>query len=959
MAKKKYTGTVTLRTARPRSRRLRELGIGGAVTISTTAGGSSSEGGGSLDYASEAGHAAEADHATSADTAQNLAQDSTDWQTIDQKDAEMLESAKQYADGNFLSKTEADSAAGEITFLNGLKLGLQKLWGITKDGVATLANLVTQALRVNGSATVTGTMTSNRVTTNAISTGSLEASGNIGCGGRVDAGGEIHSEEKVSAPLGEFANANVGNTLTTQNLKVTGLAEFLELVIDKLRAAGGAQLYTPADGFKVEAVTRFAHDGGYRRRLWWRATDGVKKSRNMWKAGDQAICMNFNAVDSAGTYQDVSNRWFWAVVAWPDTVTNTTPAWDSTNPEWAAGKPNPYEQTDWHLIDLYCGATADALPDQDADGKDLWTGDIFNVAPGDEVAMLGHRRRGSEDEDELKRRQAAVYLSAYSSYDSELTPPFLAFYRGIDDFTLASHRTTYMDAVGSKFYGDFYASSDREGLAGLLSTLEVGLNGIRAEVKSLHVSRNMLLNAEFLDATNGLPRLWDEWNNTGTAYTRSVHAVPGEKWQRLYIRPTAQYQGIIQTSADVNAATTGEGKYSKDLKHGGYYAMSFYAYRDGSASSRADCIVHFRKVNADGTYSGINPAQASSEFTLTTAWKRYWFAFQVLPTSDIDLEGYGFGVMLGCAHGSVPSNEQLNFSRPQLEEITQAQYEAWVADNSKEIVTAWRRGEETAEAMSSRIEQMAERIDMAVYKDEAEVVGMHMDGANSHLDFVANKTGFFGTDGKEYIKWGVKDGIPYLIFLDGDGNERYNLGYTGLIEIIQNTRPQSWTTLNYIGSDSHHAFFSDGDTIQASELKSITGDACFQYNEAYTLDGQGIPIYSPSGGYRPFYNGNVYRNNTMDASAVPTGQLITAGWRFEVVKRTSETTAGGTTTVTVLYDLFYIGTGTSGGHSYTIKTHVRKVRGEYITTGSMTEDYLYYEDESGLRSDTLVLPTRT
>lgn len=489
MAKKKYTGTVTLRTARPRSRRLRELGIGGAVTISTTAGDSSSEGGGNSDYASEAGHAAEADHATSADTAQNLAQDSTDWQTIAQKDAETLESAKQYADGNFLSKTEADSAAGEITFLDGLKLGLQKLWGITKDGVATLANLVTQALRVNGSATVTGTMTSNRVTTNAISTGSLEASGDIGCGGRVDAGGEIHSEEKVSAPLGEFANANVGNTLTTKNLKVMGLAELFELVIDKLRAAGGAQLYTPADGFKVEAVTRFAYGGGYRRRLWWRATDGVKKSRNMWKAGDQAICMNFNAVDSAGTYQDVSNRWFWAVVAWCYTEKNTTPTWDNTNPEYVKAKaelpdtnavpPNPYEVTDWHLIDLYCGAAADSPADQDGDGKDLWTGDIFNVAPGDEVAMLGHRRRGSEDDGELKRRQAAAYLSAYSSYDSELTPPFLAFYRGIDDFTLASHRTTYMDAVGSSFVGNFLSQSGDD-LNNAVISLKSGLENVIA-----------------------------------------------------------------------------------------------------------------------------------------------------------------------------------------------------------------------------------------------------------------------------------------------------------------------------------------------------------------------------------------------------------------------------------------------------------------------------------------------
>lgn len=46
----------------------------------------------------------------------------------------------------------------------------------------------------------------------------------------------------------------VSENITTHNLEVTGLAHFFELIIDRIKAAGGAVLFTPADGFKVEEV---------------------------------------------------------------------------------------------------------------------------------------------------------------------------------------------------------------------------------------------------------------------------------------------------------------------------------------------------------------------------------------------------------------------------------------------------------------------------------------------------------------------------------------------------------------------------------------------------------------------------------------------------------------------------------------------------------------------------------
>lgn len=67
--------------------------------------------------------------------------------------------------------------------------------------------------------------------------------------------------------------------------------------------------------------------------------------------------------------------------------------------------------------------------------------------------MLGYR--GTDD----KKRQSAIYISAYTSLDKGLTAPLLAQYQGINDFNLESHRKSYFDAVGAKFVGNFEVSN--------------------------------------------------------------------------------------------------------------------------------------------------------------------------------------------------------------------------------------------------------------------------------------------------------------------------------------------------------------------------------------------------------------------------------------------------------------------------------------------------------------------
>ena len=208
-------------------------------------------------------------------------------------------------------------------------------------------------------------------------------------------------------------NINNSDTIKTKNLEVTGLAHFFQLVIDRIKAAGGAILLTPADGFETALVEEDA--SGYT--LYFHAKDGEKQISNMWEVNDQAICQTFNA--STGTSYNVSNTYYWAL------VTEVS--------EQAVEKTVSGNTEEYHYIKL---------------SKSVYDGEL-NPKVGDEIAMLGSRN--NEDQ----QRQSAIYMAAYTSLDQGLTAPCFAEYKGINDFSLSSHRHSYIDATGASFTGDF------------------------------------------------------------------------------------------------------------------------------------------------------------------------------------------------------------------------------------------------------------------------------------------------------------------------------------------------------------------------------------------------------------------------------------------------------------------------------------------------------------------------
>jgi len=82
-----------------------------------------------------------------------------------------------------------------------------------------------------------------------------------------DAAFNKNIEVKGQSNLTNVTSTNITNsdTIKTKNLEVTGSAHFFELIIDKIKAAGGAVLFTPANGFKVDIVESVTD--GYK--LYW------------------------------------------------------------------------------------------------------------------------------------------------------------------------------------------------------------------------------------------------------------------------------------------------------------------------------------------------------------------------------------------------------------------------------------------------------------------------------------------------------------------------------------------------------------------------------------------------------------------------------------------------------------------------------------------------------------------
>ena len=219
--------------------------------------------------------------------------------------------------------------------------------------------------------------------------------------------------------------------------------------------------------------------------------------------------------------------------------------------------------------------------------------------------------------------------------------------------------------------------------------------------------------------------LWGEWNGTGgTVVAPKVQEIRIDGvngWKYLHVEPDEMFQGIIQDSS-----VRSDGEWKGVLQHGAWYVLSFYARGLGRSDGLLDLVKrngqHIEQPQPSLVVEIVDSCHAD-------AWNRYQTQpFQAIPSrsTDYDVEhGYGFSLMLGCAHYSqdpnyhVPS-EVIEIARPQLEEGRSA--------------SDWRRGEENPELVATRFEQTAQKMELAVYRDGVKRSGMKIDEDGVELD---------------------------------------------------------------------------------------------------------------------------------------------------------------------------------------------------------------------------------
>lgn len=229
----------------------------------------------------------------------------------------------------------------------------------------------------------------------------------------------------------------VSERISVKDLDVTGSAHFFELVIDKIRSAGGQMIFSSGDGFTVDKV-EFSGSSYY---LYWRADDGEKAISNNMQVDDLIVCRNFNEVE-IGTYTNVKNKYYWCPIVHT-----------STQPELKDG-------LYYHYVVIN--------PTLPHDGT-------INPEIGDEISMLGNLTDTS--------RQSAIYIAAgEASLDSGLQTPLFAQYQGINGsyWDLKHFRKSFFDRTNATFVGNFTVTTS-DGVKDIKDYIDDEINGVSIE----------------------------------------------------------------------------------------------------------------------------------------------------------------------------------------------------------------------------------------------------------------------------------------------------------------------------------------------------------------------------------------------------------------------------------------------------------------------------------------------
>ena len=593
----------------------------------STRGGRSFFGGGGSGGGGRVNYADNAGHADSADLAteaEKLTSDSTDWQKILRKDI-------------------TDTAAEIITFAKGIvstlvskfkagiKIGASDQFEIDASGNATLHDINAGGdVDVDGDATVDGDLFLGGHLSGTTAAFTDITANNIG-----------NQNNRVTQIYATGINAI--NTVT-ENLNVTKEAHFTKLVVDELLSNKGALITSCAN-----CVAEVVVDNDTYFDVYFSAVDRDGNAvSNPWLMADQALCLTFDGL-SAGTFANVKNRYYWRVVTRVDS--NIT-----------------YNGKTYHHIRL-------------ANTSGMYDGSTTPAA-GDNIVQLGYRGTVSGNE----YRKSATILSSYPTMDAGVTPPSLAFYKGINDFSLSTHRYTFIDGLSNEFIGNF----------------------------------KILVNGSYTNLTTVLATV-DGLVSTVTKTVRGKNLIPTEGWSNVYgdLLPVANFEPTEQMLDNGNDDVI----YSPVIYlPAGTYCFScycaltsleLYVYASSSPEVRADFMTVIDDVFLDQTVDGDRYTPAGS----STSLSRRYGTFTLANDSYVILNIY-------------EDTTQFEAYHPQLEAgSTPTTYELGVVTKS------------------SQIKQTADQINLSI-RTALGQTGININGSMREINLIAGKVNFKTSGGQ-------------------------------------------------------------------------------------------------------------------------------------------------------------------------------------------------------------------
>lgn len=204
--------------------------------------------------------------------------------------------------GNFISKTDDDTAAGLITFLKGIALGSGGEYTISSDGKAVLSSLQSDTAIIKNLASMLGDL---------LVMGNTKLQGNVTS--------SIDFSEQTSGTWGITdvdANGINQKMMAIDRLYVRAKAVFEELEIRRLSYTGGNRVASPA-GSKITKIEKLDSSGNVISDLdtatsvaaykcYLHTDDGDTATQNGWKKDDIACLQEFNVTSHHLT--NVSNR---------------------------------------------------------------------------------------------------------------------------------------------------------------------------------------------------------------------------------------------------------------------------------------------------------------------------------------------------------------------------------------------------------------------------------------------------------------------------------------------------------------------------------------------------------------------------------------------------------------------------------------------------------------------------